>query len=170
MDTQMCQIAVLRVPCSGSRNADAEPSQKALDTTISTTMGHKTSRKKSDESVLSLSEVTKYVVLTGSRRPSISEYCRTLASKMTINDALSWNSEEFVRQQENRKSPVWKILILRILQDSVPSVLPLHIDDMDKIQYFPGWGNCWQKIDLLEFYLRSFEISRSMRDWIPRSE
>ena len=64
-------------------------SQKALDTTISTTMGHKTSRKKSDESVLSLSEVTKYVVLTGSRRPSISDYCRTLASKMTINDALS---------------------------------------------------------------------------------
>ena len=91
MDTQMCQIAVLRVPCSGSRNADAEPSQKALDTTISTTMGHeeKTSRKKSDESVLSLREVTEYVVLTGSQRPSISENFCTLASKMTINDALS---------------------------------------------------------------------------------
>ena len=49
----------------------------------------KTSRKKSDESVLSLREVTKYVVLTESRRPSISEYFRTLVSKMTINDALS---------------------------------------------------------------------------------
>ena len=59
----------------------------------------KTSRKKSDESVLSLREVTKYVVLTESRRPSISEYFRTLVSKMTINDALSWNSEEFVKQQ-----------------------------------------------------------------------
>ena len=59
----------------------------------------KTSRKKSDESVLSLREVTKYVVLTENRRPSISEYFRTLVSKMTINDALSWNSEEFVKQQ-----------------------------------------------------------------------
>ena len=49
----------------------------------------KTSRKKSDESVLSLREVTKYVALTESRRPSISEYFSTLASKMTIKDALS---------------------------------------------------------------------------------
>ena len=49
----------------------------------------KTSRKKSDESVLSLREVTEYVVLTGSQRPSISENFCTLASKMTINDALS---------------------------------------------------------------------------------
>ena len=32
-----------------------------------------------------------------------------------------------------------KILILRILQDSVPSLLPLHIN-MEKIQDFPGWG------------------------------
>ena len=34
---------------------------------------------------------------------------------------------------------VKKILILRILQDSVPSLLPLHIN-MEKIQDFPGWG------------------------------
>ena len=33
-----------------------------------------------------------------------------------------------------------KILILRILQDSVPSFLPLHLDGMEKIQDFPGWG------------------------------
>ena len=38
------------------------------------------------------------------------------------------------------KSPVWNILIVRILQDSVPSLLPLHIDGMEKIQDFPGWG------------------------------
>ena len=34
---------------------------------------------------------------------------------------------------------VKKILILRILQDSVPSLLPLHIN-MEKIQDFPGCG------------------------------
>ena len=33
-----------------------------------------------------------------------------------------------------------KILILRILQDSVPSLLPFHIDGMEKIQDCPGWG------------------------------
>ena len=63
-----------------------------------------------------------------------------------------------------------KILILRILQDSVPSLLPLHIN-MEKITRFPWLGKTVdRKIDLLEFHWRSFEISRSMRDWIPRCE